>query len=54
MVADFVAGKLDVREITAALSKFAPLAFKDELDQPPDTEDATRLGYERMQFEVVG
>lgn len=53
-IADVLTDKLDVREIAAALSKFVPLAVEDEVDKPPDTDGATTLDDERLQFEVVG
>ena len=53
-IADVVTGKLDVREIAAARSKFVPRVFEGEVDGSPDADDAPRLDDERKQFEVLG
>ena len=54
MIADVVTGKLDVREVAAALPEFDPLAIDDEADDPLNAGAAPAFDDDRELAEVVG
>ena len=54
LIADVVTGKLDVREVAAALPEVDPLADDDEADDPFDAGAAPAFNDEEARAEVVG